>query len=306
MKVIVTGGAGFLGQYVVSELEHRGHRAIVVRSFDYDLREKVDCDRLFFRHFDADAVVHLAATVGGIGANQQDPGIFFLENILMGVHVMEIARAHGINSYLQAGTVCSYPKHCPVPFKESDLWEGYPEETNAPYGVAKRALITMAQAYRQQYGMAAVTVIPVNLYGPGDHDDLERSHVIPAMIRKFMEAKAQGEKKVVLWGTGTATREFLYVEDAAQGIVAALEKYDSPEPVNLGSSDEISIHDLACLISALVGFDGKIEFDPSRPDGQPRRKLDVTRARDAFGWTSKTNLTDGLKKTIESVQGKYS
>jgi GDP-L-fucose synthase len=298
-KVAVTGGAGFLGKNVVGKLEERGCREIFVpRSRDYDLVQMEAVKRLYV---DArpDVVVHLAARVGGIGANMKNPGSFFYENLMMGVQLMEQGRLHGIEKFIAIGTICAYPKFTPVPFREDDIWNGYPEETNAPYGLAKKMLLVQSQAYRQQYGFNAIYLLPVNLYGPGDNFDPEYSHVIPALIKKVFDAKKKGEKKIVAWGSGKPTREFLYVEDAAEGIVLATEKYNKPEPVNLGAGFEISIKTLAELICELAGFDGRIEWDTSQPDGQPRRCLDTTQAKKEFGFVARTDLREGLKRTIE-------
>jgi GDP-L-fucose synthase len=298
-RVVVTGGAGFLGKNVVGNLEERGCREIFVpRNQDYDLVQMEAVKRLYV---DArpDVVVHLAARVGGIGANMRNPGSFFYENLMMGVQLMEQGRLHGIEKFVAIGTICAYPKFTPVPFKEDDIWNGYPEETNAPYGLAKKMLLVQSQAYRQQYGFNAIYLLPVNLYGPGDNFDPEYSHVISALIKKVFDAKKKGEKKIVAWGSGKPTREFLYVEDAAEGIVLATEKYNKPEPVNLGAGFEISIKALAELICELADFDGRIEWDTSQPDGQPRRRLDTSKANNEFGFVARTDLREGLKKTIE-------
>lgn len=298
-RVVVTGGAGFLGGYVIRKLEERRCREIFVpRSRDYDLVQMEAIKRLYV---DArpDVVVHLAARVGGIGASMRDPGSFFYENLMMGVQLMEQGRLHGIEKFVAIGTVCAYPKFTPVPFKEDDVWNGYPEETNAPYGLAKKMLLVQSQAYRQQYGFHAIYLLPVNLYGPGDDFDPEYSHVIPALIKKVFDAKERGEKSIVVWGTGQASREFLYVEDAAEGIVLATEKYDKPDPVNLGAGFEMTIKELAELICGLAGFDGRIEWDTTKPDGQPRRRLDTSRAKQEFGFEAKTKLREGLNRTID-------
>ena len=298
-RVVVTGGAGFLGRCVVRKLEERGCKGVfVARSADYNLVEMEDVRRLY-RDARPEVVVHLAASVGGIGANMKNPGSFFYENLMMGVQMMEQGRQSGVEKFVAVGTICAYPKFTPVPFKEENLWNGYPEETNAPYGLAKKMLLVQSQAYRQQYGFNSVYLLPVNLYGPGDNFDPDSSHVIPALIRKVLEAKQRGEKRVVAWGTGSATREFLYVDDAAEGIVLATERYNKPEPVNLGAGFEISIKDLAAMISGLAGFDGSIEWDASRPDGQPRRRLDTSRAKAEFGFEAKTDFREGLRRTIE-------
>lgn len=296
-QIIVTGGGGFLGSHVVERLEAMGATCLVPRSRDYDLTQEAAVARMF-DDMPADAVVHLAAEVGGIGANRDNPGRFMFANLMMGALVMEHARQRGIGKYLQTGTVCSYPKFTPVPFKETDLWEGYPEETNAPYGVAKRALLVQAQAYRQQYGMGAVTLLPVNLYGPRDNFDLASSHVIPALIRKMVEARESAAESVELWGDGSASREFLYVEDAADAICMALRDYDEADPINLGSGREVAIRDLALLTAAATGFEGEVTWDTTKPNGQPRRCLDTTRAREAFGFTASTELEDGMRATV--------
>ena len=296
--IIVTGGHGFLGSHVVEKLRDRGHRVFAPHSSLYDLRNQKDVEAMF----DAvrpDRVVHIAGACKGIAANLLEPGKFFYDNILMGVNLMEAARLNGVSKFVQVGTVCSYPKHCPVPFKEEDIWNGYPEETNAPYGIAKRALLTMAQAYREQYNFNAVYLIPTNLYGPRDNFDPETSHVIPALIRKCLEAKEKGEKEIEIWGDGTATREFLYVEDCAEAIVAAMEKYDSGQPINIGSGREISIEALVNEVAYITGYKGGIVYDSAKPNGQPRRQLDVSKAKEAFGWESSTPLGEGLRKTVE-------
>lgn len=297
MRVLVTGGNGFLGRWVCRTLRSAGHSVFAPGRSEYNLLEPT-APALMLADLRPEVVIHLAATVGGIEANRLEPGRFFYENIAMGVRLMESARIAGIKKFVQLGTVCAYPKYTPVPFSENDLWNGYPEETNAPYGIAKKALLVMAQAYRQQYGFNAIYLLPVNLYGPGDHDNLVTSHVIPAMIRKFLSAKDKNSEEVVLWGTGTATREFLYVQDAAEGIVRAMELYDGPAPVNLGSGEEISIRALAILVAQEVGFSGRVSFDSSKPDGQPRRRLDTSRALDLFQWHAKVTFSDGLKQTV--------
>ncbi|MGH2396635.1 MAG: GDP-L-fucose synthase family protein [bacterium] len=297
-QVVVTGGAGFLGTCVVGKLRDRGCRRIIIpRSNDFDLREKEAIIRLF-EQTHPDIVIHLAAIVGGIGANRKYPGRFFYDNAIMGIQLMEYARRFEAGKFVCVGTICAYPKFTPVPFKEEDLWNGYPEETNAPYGLAKKMLLVQAQSYRQQYGFNAIYLLPVNLYGPRDNFDLESSHVIPALIRKFVEAKAKQEKKIVAWGMGQASREFLYVEDAAEGIVLAAEGYDKADPVNLGSGEEITIRELAYLIQELSGFSGEIQWDSSQPEGQPRRRLDTNRAEREFGFRARTSLREGLTKTI--------
>ena len=298
-KVLVTGGAGFLGINVVSKLLKKGvprENILIPRSKDYDLRRQKDCKKVTRG---VDIVIHLAANVGGIGYNQENPGTLFYDNILMGVHMIEEARKAGVKKFVALGTVCAYPKFTPVPFKEDDLWNGYPEETNAPYGLAKKMLLVQSQAYRQQYGFNSIFLLPVNLYGHGDNFDPRSSHVIPALIRKIIEARDNGQKEVVVWGTGKPTREFLYVDDASEGIILATEKYNKPEPVNLGASFEISTKDLAELIAKLSSYKGKIVFDTLKPDGQPRRKLDVSLAKKEFGFVSKTTLEQGLRKEIE-------
>jgi GDP-L-fucose synthase len=298
-RIVVTGGAGFLGSFVVERLRALGAKEVFVpRSAAVDLT-RVDQVRRYFAEVRPTLVIHLAAAVGGIEANRLQPGTFFRDNMLMGVHVIEEARLAGVKKVFIAGTVCAYPKFTPVPFREDDLWNGYPEETNAPYGVAKKALLVMAQAYRREFSMNTVMVFPVNLYGPRDNFDLTTSHVIPAMIRKFLEAKERKEREVVLWGDGSPTREFLYVVDAAEGIVSAAESYDGEDPVNLGSGQEIAIADLARTTAELVGYEGLIRWDRSKPNGQPRRMLDTSRARERFGWSARTRFEDGLRATID-------
>ncbi len=297
-QVVVTGGAGFLGSYVVEKLRERGCRRIFVpRRGDFDLREKEAVVRLF-QQTKPDMVIHLAAVVGGIGANRKYPGRFFYDNSIMGIQLLEHARRFDVKKFVGIGTICAYPKFTPVPFKEENLWNGYPEETNAPYGLAKKMLLVQAQSYRQEYGFNAIYLLPVNLYGPGDNFDPESSHVIPALIRKILEAKLEEKKKIVAWGTGNASREFLYVEDAAEGILLAAERYDRPDPVNLGSGEEITVRNLAYLIRELTGFTGEIEWDTSQPDGQPRRCLDTSRAQAEFHFKATTSLREGLSKTI--------
>jgi GDP-L-fucose synthase len=297
-RILVTGGAGFLGSFVIEKLRARGYEDIVVpRRKEYDLTRESDVERLY-ADFRPDVVMHLAAEVGGIGANRDNPGRYFFANAAMGLHLIENARKSGLKKFVQVGTICAYPKFTPVPFKEEELWNGYPEETNAPYGVAKKALLVMCQGYRQQYGLNAIYLLPVNLFGPRDNFDLHTSHVIPALIRKCVEARLRGDSSIPAWGTGKASREFLYVEDCAEGLVASMERYNSPEPMNLGSGREISIKDLTELVARVSGFTGKIIWDPTKPDGQPRRCLDVTQAQRELGFTSATSLEDGLAKTV--------
>jgi GDP-L-fucose synthase len=296
--VTVTGGRGFLGTPLVRLIEEAGAAVATFSSKDYNLTRQADVARMY-RETRPQVVIHLAARVGGIGANRDNPGSFFYENAAMGIEVMEQARLNGVTKYVQVGTVCAYPKFAPIPFSEDDLWNGYPEETNAPYGLAKKMLLVQAQAYRQQYGFNAIYLLPVNLYGPGDSMDLQNSHVIPALIRKCVEAEKAGAKSVEVWGTGTATREFLYVDDAARGILLATERYDKPDPVNLGSSTEISIRDLVGLVAELTSFRGELRFDATKPDGQPRRKLNVERAKREFGFVAETSFRLGLQSTIE-------
>lgn len=296
--VIVTGGAGFLGSHIAEKLRARGcSRVVVPRSRTHDLTQTEAIARLYAESR-ADLVLHLAAVVGGIGANQVNPGSFFYQNLIMGTQLMELARLQGIAKFVAIGTICAYPKFTPVPFREEDLWSGYPEETNAPYGLAKKMMLVQAQAYRQQYGFNAIYLLPVNLYGPRDNFDLKSSHVIPALIRKMVEAREAGVDHVSVWGSGNASREFLYVDDAAEGILLAAEHYDRPDPVNLGSGMEITVRDLAALIARLCGFTGDLRFDASRPDGQPRRCLDTSRAREEFGFTAATPFEEGLRRTI--------
>ena len=298
-SVMVTGGAGFLGSHLVEELEQRGDNVdiFVPRSEEYDLREK-DAIQRALRDSDPDVVLHLAATVGGIGANRENPGRYFYENAVMGIELMEQARQFGVEEFTILGTICSYTNHTPVPFSEEDLYNGYPEETNAPYGIAKKALLTQSRAYRKQYDFDSVYLMPVNLYGPRDDFDLETSHVIPAIIRKCVEARERGDESITAWGTGEPTREFLYVKDAADGILTATERYDESDPINLGSGREISIRNLIAMIVDQTEFDGEIEWDTSKPDGQPRRKLDTSRARERLSWEATTEFEKGLEKTI--------
>jgi GDP-L-fucose synthase len=297
-RVLVTGGAGFLGSFVVAELRARGAGEVIVpRSRDYDLVDMAAVRKLYD---DArpDLVIHLAAQVGGIGANRKNPGKYFYDNLMMGVQLIEEGRQRGLQKLVAAGTICAYPKFAPVPFREDDLWNGYPEETNAPYGLAKKMLLVQSQAYREQYGFNSVVVFPVNLYGPRDNFDYESSHVIPAMIRKIEDAIRTGAAEVTLWGDGTPTREFLYVEDAAEGILAAAERYDGSEPINLGSGQEIAIRDLAQLIARIMDYRGRFVYDTSKPNGQPRRQLSVERAARLLDWRAKTSFEAGLTKTI--------
>ena len=298
-RVAVTGGAGFLGSYVVERLRSSGAAEVFVpRKEHYDLR-RLDAVERMFAEARPEIVIHLAAVVGGIGANRERPGEFFYDNLIMGVQLMEVARQRGVGKFVSIGTVCAYPKFTPVPFKEDDLWNGYPEETNAPYGLAKKMLLVQGQAYRQQYGFNSIFLLPVNLYGPRDHFDPKVSHVMPALIKKCVDARESGATEIVAWGDGTPTREFLYVEDAAEGIVLAAERYDGADPVNLGSAHEISIRALTELIAELTRFRGRIRWDTKQPNGQPRRKLDTTRAERAFGFRSHVDFREGLRRTIE-------
>ena len=293
-RVLVTGGGGFLGSHLVDRLDNAGYDVIVARKSDYDLTRWDDAERLF-ADTQPELVFHLAAEVGGIGANRMNPGRYWYANLMMGAHVLELSRLHDVRKVVTLGTICEYPKFTPVPFHETDLWNGYPEETNAPYGVAKKAVLVGAQAYRQQYGTNAIHLLPVNLYGPRDNFDEQTAHVIPDLIRKMHESP----ERIVLWGDGTPTREFLYVEDCAEGLVLGAERYDGPEPVNLGTANEITIRDLAELIAELTGFGGEIEWDRAMPNGQPRRSLDTSRAKELFGFEARTPFREGLARTIE-------
>ena len=295
--VVVTGGTGFLGRHVAEELERAGAKVEAVGRARYDLRQRAEIERML-AETGPDAVVHLAAVVGGIGANRAHPGRFLYENAIMGLELLDACRVAGVAKTVVAGTVCAYPKHTPVPFREDHLWDGYPEETNAPYGLAKKLLLAQAQAYRAEYGTNVVYLLPVNLYGPGDNFDLETSHVIPAMIRKFAEAERNGAAEVELWGDGSPTREFLYVADAARAFRLALERYDGPEPINLGSGQELSIADLAALVAEATGYGGQVVWDPTRPNGQPRRGLDTTRARELLGFEAEVGLREGVARTV--------
>ncbi len=301
-RIVVTGGAGFLGRHLMAMLAASGYaNATTFRSREFDLTREEDVARMIAAHR-PEAVVHLAATVGGIGANRRHPGTYYYKNLMMGALLMEQARRAGVRRFLSVGTICSYPKFTPVPFREEDLWNGYPEETNAPYGLAKKMLLVQSRAYREEFGFDAVNVLVVNLYGPGDNFNPETSHVIPALLRKCVEAVEAGRPEIEVWGTGNATREFLYVEDAAQGIVAALERLEGSDPVNLGAGFEISIRDLAERIAAAAGFQGRFRFDPSQPDGQPRRSLDTSRAEQLLGWRAETPLEEGLRRTVAWVR----
>jgi GDP-L-fucose synthase len=302
-KILVTGGAGFLGKQVVRRLEERGCREIFVpHSKDYNLVD-MEAVKKLYKDARPDIVIHLAARVGGIGYNQTYPASLFYDNAIMGIQMMEAARQEAVGKFVALGTVCAYPKFTRVPFKEEDLWDGYPEETNAPYGLAKKMLLVQSQAYRRQYGLNVIFLLPVNLYGPGDNFDLESSHVIPALIRKFTEAVRGNKGEVEVWGTGEVSREFLYVEDAAEAIILATERYNKPEPVNIGAGFEIKIKDLVKLIAELTGFKGRIRWDRSKPDGQPRRRLEVSKAKTEFGFEAKVDFQEGLKRTIEWYRG---
>lgn len=304
-RILVTGGAGFLGSYVVEKLKERGCKDIFIpRAKDYDL-VKIEAVKKVYQNSKPEIVIHLAAKVGGIGANRANPGKFFYENLMMGVQMMEEGRIFGIEKFVALGTVCCYPKFTSVPFREEDLWNGYPEETNAPYGLAKKMLLVQAQSYRQQYGFNAIFLLPVNLYGPKDNFDPETSHVIPALIKKCFDAIKEEKDEIIIWGTGKATREFLYVEDCAEAIILATEKYNKAEAVNIGAGFEISIKDLVYLIMELVGFKGRVLWNTSKPDGQPRRMLDVSKAKEEFGFVAKTDFREGLKKTIEWYENEY-
>ena len=295
-RIVVTGGSGFLGRHVVEALEARGSTVLVPRKAQFDLTREADVERMY-AELRPQIVVHLAAVVGGIGANRASPGRFFYDNVMLGALTMEHARRNGVEKFVGVGTICAYPKHAPVPFVE--LWNGYPEETNAPYGIAKKMLLVQGQAYRQQYGFNAIHVLPVNLYGPHDNFDPASSHVIPALVRKCLDAVDRGDDEVTCWGTGKATREFLFVGDCAEAIARATERYDDPAPVNIGAGFEISIRELAELVAELTGFEGRLRFDPTKPDGQPRRMLDTSRARQCFGFTSTTDFRTGLQRTID-------
>ncbi len=295
-RVTVTGGAGFLGTYIVRKLKSLGIDPTVPRSATDDLRKLEVCQKVAKN---ADIIIHAAGDVGGIGYNRENPATLFYDNLMMGVQLMDEARKANVEKFIALGTICAYPKFTPVPFKEDDLWNGYPEETNAPYGIAKKVILVQSQAYREQYNFNSIFLLPVNLYGPGDNFDPQTSHVIPALIKKFIDAKKRGDHYVAVWGTGSATREFLFVDDCAEAIILASEKYNKSDPVNLGSSFEISIKDLAQLIKEIVGFEGEIVWDKTKPDGQPRRKLDTSRAEKEFGFKSKTSFNQGLKSTID-------
>ncbi|MBI4021910.1 MAG: GDP-L-fucose synthase [Candidatus Andersenbacteria bacterium] len=298
-RILVTGGSGFLGSRVVDTLIKHGYRRVYAPTIDEYNLVQADGARRAVRETAPDIIIHLAARVGGIGANRARPGTFFYDNLMMGVQLMEEARRAGVQKFVAIGTICCYPKFSAVPFREETLWDGYPEETNAPYGLAKKMLLVQAQAYRSQYGFNGIFLMPVNLYGPGDNFDLESGHVLPALIRKCSEAVRLGMDEVVVWGTGEPTREFLYVDDCARAIVLATERYDGPEPVNIGSGFEISIRDLAALVAEFTGFTGRLRWDTNKPDGQPRRRLDVSRAREYFGFTASTDFRTGLQRTIE-------
>jgi GDP-L-fucose synthase len=305
-RILLTGGSGFLGRHVLDALKSRGAESVIVpRKAEYDLTQESAVGRVY-RDLQPELVIHLAAVVGGIGANREKPGQFLYDNLMMGTQLMEYARRSGVEKFVGVGTICSYPKHTPVPFREEDLWNGYPEETNAPYGLAKKMLLVQGQAYRAQYGFNAIHLLPVNLYGPGDNFDPSSSHVIPALVLKCQEALDEGRSSITCWGDGSATREFLYVADCAEAIVAATERYDGEEPVNIGAGFEISIKALASLVAELMRFDGEIHWDTTKPNGQPRRCLNVDRAREAFGFQAKTEFREGLRKTIEAFRSRRS
>ncbi|MBS1783819.1 MAG: GDP-L-fucose synthase [Acidobacteria bacterium] len=301
-RLWVTGGNGFLGKHVVAELERRGATILAPNSKELDLLDPMAAQK-FIQAERPEGVIHMAARVGGIGANREHPGDFFYANMAMGLHLIEACRLEQVEKVLVLGTVCAYPKFCPTPFHEDTIWDGYPEETNAPYGVAKKALLVQLQAYRQQYGTRGIFLIPVNLYGPGDHLDLASNHVIPALIRKFIEAKRDGKDHVELWGTGTVSREFLFVEDAARGIAEGMARYEDGDPVNLGTGEEVTIRDLALKVQHLTGFQGELRFNPAYPDGQPKRQLDTSRALERFGWKAQVRLDEGLAKTTTWMKG---
>ena len=304
-RICVTGGAGFIGRRVVAALETRGCTNVFVpRSADYDLRDQSAVDRMY-REAGPDLVIHLAAVVGGIGANREHPGSFFYGNLMMGAQLIETGRHYDLEKFVAVGTICAYPKHTPIPFREEELWNGYPEETNAPYGLAKKMMLVQAQAYRKEYGFNTIYVLPVNTYGPGDNFDPRSSHVIPALVRKCDDARLAGAETVKVWGTGTASREFLYVDDAAEGIVLAAEKYDGPEPINLGTGSEITIRDLAELIRGETGFEGQLAWDATMPEGQPRRCVDTSRANEWLGFRAKTGIAEGIRATLAWYRGHY-
>jgi GDP-L-fucose synthase len=303
VNVLVTGGGGFLGSHLVERLRAQGGEPFAARRHDYDLTNAEDAARLF-AEAEPELVFHLAAEVGGIGANRANPGRYWYANLAMGLNVLEQSRLAGVRKLVLVGTICAYPKFAPTPFREDDLWDGYPEETNAPYGVAKKSLLVGAQAYRDQYGLNAIYLLPVNLYGPGDNFDLETSHVIPALIRKMTESRDRGDD-VLLWGDGSPTREFLFVDDCAEGLLLAAERYEEPEPVNLGTGEEISIRELAELVAEATGFDGEMVWDTSKPNGQPRRRLDTSRARERFGFEARTSLREGIERTVAWYQAAH-